>query len=72
MGVAVIGAVIAAVSGSGDCTTSGFQAGLAACAAFSTVIGLPALAPPRSPRGWQIRVTSEPGCCGGRPSRGRR
>lgn len=49
IGIAVIGAVIAAVSGSADYTTAGFQAGFAACAVFSTLIALLALALPRAP-----------------------
>ncbi|MFF7994674.1 MFS transporter [Kitasatospora xanthocidica] len=50
IGVAVIGAVVVAVSGSADYTTRGFQAGFGICAALSLALVQLAAALPRHPR----------------------
>ncbi|MBV6701906.1 MFS transporter [Kitasatospora aureofaciens] len=49
IGVAVIGAVVVAVSGSADYTTAGFRAGFGLCAVLSLVLVPLALALPRRP-----------------------
>ena len=49
IGVAMVGAVVVAVSGSQDYTTAGFQAGFLACAAASALIVVLAFTLPRTP-----------------------
>jgi EmrB/QacA subfamily drug resistance transporter len=50
IGVAMVGAVVVAVSGSADYTMGGFQAGFLACAVTSAIIVVLAFALPRTPQ----------------------
>lgn len=61
VGVAVVGAVVLAVSGSENYTREGFQAGFLVCAAMSALIGVLAFTLPRRPTSQLASGRVQPG-----------